>query len=182
MKSPDEIFEILTKEFHDAVLCLDKENPTEAIIKIDPLKIHLISRFLSETPGLEFDSLMCLSGVDDANGTKVKDEDGTEKIDGGTLSVFYHLHSVNRNQKITIQVSTPRTEPKIESVENIWKSANWHEREAFDLYGIIFLNHPDLRRILMPYDWDEFAEEISRYPLRKDYKNPEFYQGMKIPY
>jgi NADH-quinone oxidoreductase subunit C len=119
---------------------------------------------------------MVLSGVDDANGTKIKDEDGVDVISGGSLSVYYHLHSTYLKHKITLKVSTQRDNPQVESVYNIWRTSDWHEREAFDMFGIIFLNHPDLRRILMPYDWE------AGYPLRKDYKNPEFYQGMKVPY
>lgn len=176
MKNPDEIFEILKNNFNEAVFSIDKETPTETIISIDPLQIHKVGAFLRDHEELKFDSLMCLSGVDDANGTKVKEEDGTEIIQGGTLSVYYHLHSVYLKHKITLKVSTQREDPKVESVENVWKCADWHEREAFDMVGIIFLNHPDLRRILMPYDWE------AGYPLRKDYKNPEFYQGMKVPY
>lgn len=176
MKNAEEIFDILKKEFNDSILSIDKETPTEPIIEVDPLKINIIGDFLRVNEELLFDSLMCLSGVDDANGTKVKGEDGSETIQGGTLSVYYHLHSVNLKHKITIKVSAQREDPKIESVENVWKCADWHEREAFDMYGINFLNHPDLTRILMPYDWD------AGYPLRKDYKNPEFYQGMKVPY
>lgn len=176
MMNPDEIFEILKKEFGEAILGLDKETPTEQIISVDPMQIHRVGAFLRENNELLFDSLMVLSGVDDANGNKVKDEDGTEVITGGTLSVYYHLHSTSLNHKITIKVSTPREDPKVESVYNVWRTSDWHEREAFDMFGIIFQNHPDLRRILMPYDWD------AGYPLRKDYKNPEFYQGMKVPY
>jgi len=85
------------------------------------------------------------------------------------------LDSFSLKHKITLKTSTNRDVPEVESVTNIWYSANWHEREAFDMFGINFLNHPDLRRILMPYDWEGF-------PLRKDYENPEFYEGMKIPY
>lgn len=177
MKDAQEIFDLLKNEFGDAVLALDKDIPTESIISIDPFQIHKIAKYLRENEELKFDSLMCLSGVDDANGTKIKDEHGLDTIQGGTLSVYYHLHSVSLKHKITLKISTQREEPKIESVENVWKSANWHEREAYDLLGIIFLNHPDLRRILMPYDWEEGS-----HPLRKDYKNPEFYQGMKVPY
>ena len=176
MKNPEEIFEILKKEFGDSILALDKETPTEPIISVDPLQIHKVGTFLRDNDEMKFDSLMCLSGVDDADGTKVKEEDGSETIQGGTLSVYYHLHSVSIKHKITLKVSAQREDAKVESVENVWKCADWHEREAYDMFGINFLNHPDLRRILMPYDWE------AGYPLRKDYKNPEFYQGMKVPY
>jgi NADH-quinone oxidoreductase subunit C len=176
MKKPEEIFELLKIQFGDAIIEFGNSLPVEPIISVAPLQIQNIGTYLRDNEELKFDSLMCLSGVDDANGTKVKDSDGTDIITGGTLSVYYHLHSVSLKHKITLKVSVPREDPKVESVENVWKCANWHEREAFDLLGITFLNHPDLRRILMPYDWEAGC------PLRKDYKNPEFYQGMKVPY
>jgi NADH-quinone oxidoreductase subunit C len=81
------------------------------------------------------------------------------------------------NHKVNLKVSVPIEKPEVESVESIWKCADWHEREAYDMFGLIFLNHPNLIRILMPYDWEEGS-----YPLRKDFKTPEFYNGMKIPY
>jgi NADH-quinone oxidoreductase subunit C len=176
MKNPEEIFELLKIQFGDAIIEFGNSLPVEPIISVALLQIQNIGTYLRDNEELKFDCLMCLSGVDDANGTKIKDSDGTDIITGGTLSVYYHLHSVSLKHKITLKVSVPREDPKVESVENVWKCANWHEREAFDLLGITFLNHPDLRRILMPYDWE------AGYPLRKDYKNPEFYQGMKVPY
>ncbi|PKL81562.1 MAG: NADH-quinone oxidoreductase subunit C [Ignavibacteriae bacterium HGW-Ignavibacteriae-3] len=176
MKNPEEIYELLKKEFNETIFGLDKDTPVENIISVDPMNIHKIGAFLKDNEELKFDSLMVLSGVDDANGTKVKDEDGTEVITGGTLSVYYHLHSTVLKHKITIKTSAPRENPEVESVYDVWRTSDWHEREAFDMFGIIFKNHPDLTRILMPYDWD------AGYPLRKDYKNPEFYQGMKVPY
>ena len=176
MKNSEEIFEFLKNIFGETILSLDKETPTDAIISIDPMYIHKIGAVLKDNSDLKFDSLMVLSGVDDSNGTKAKDEDGTDIITGGTLSVYYHLHSTSLKHKITLKVSTPRENPQVESVYNVWRTSDWHEREAFDMFGIMFLNHPDLRRILMPYDWD------AGYPLRKDYKNPEFYKGMKVPY
>ena len=175
MKKPEEILELLKAEFADTLLELDSELPTETLIRTDPLKIHLISKFLRDHEELKFDSLMNLSGVDDANGEKSKDDDENEVITGGTLSVYYHLHSTSLKHKITVVVSAEREKPEVESVDSVWKCADWNEREAYDMYGIIFLNHPNLERILMPYDWEG-------YPLRKDYKNPEFYQGMKVPY
>ncbi|MGK9476051.1 NADH-quinone oxidoreductase subunit C [Melioribacter sp. OK-6-Me] len=176
MKTPEEIFYILKNNFNDDIIGIEKDKPTEPIISVNPSSINKVCLFLRDNEELKFDSLMNLSGVDDANGEKVKDNDGSEIIKGGTLSVYYHLYSIEYKHKVTLKISTPREDPRVESVESVWKSANWHEREAYDMFGIIFNNHPDLRRILMPYDWD------AGYPLRKDYKNPEFYQGMKVPY
>ena len=176
MKKPEEVFELLKKEFPDLTIEIDTETPVEPIISVPPKEVNKIALYLRDHEELKFDSLMCLSGVDDANGEKVKEEDESETIKGGTLSVYYHLHSVYLKHKVTIKTSADRENPEVESVEPIWKTADWHEREAYDMFGIKFLNHPNLMRILMPYDWD------AGYPLRKDYKNPEFYKGMKVPY
>jgi len=171
----EEIFNILKEKFPDSVTELVTDKPVETFIEVSQLEIDKICTFLLEKEELKFDSLMNLSGVDDANGDKEKDEKGFETIKGGTFSVWYHLESIELKHKITLKVSTERENPEVASVAEIWRSADWHEREAYDMYGIKFLNHPDLRRILMPYDWE------AGYPLRKDYKNPEFYQGMKVP-
>ena len=176
MKSAEEIFNLLKSNFQDAVVELKTDVPVDQFIIVNPIEIDKVCSYLAENEELKFDSLMNLSGVDDANGEKVKDEHGLEIIKGGTLSVWYHLESTSLRHKVTLKVSTDRENPEVSSVTEIWNGANWHEREAFDLYGIKFLNHPDLRRILMPYDWE------AGYPLRKDYQNPEFYQGMKVPY
>jgi len=175
MKSPEEIFEILKAEFQDAVVEIDSELPVEPIIIVDRLAINKIAQFLRINEDLQFDSLMNLSGVDDANDEKITEEDGTVTIKGGTFSVYYHLHSTTIDHKVVLRVITDKDKPEVESVDPVWKASTWHEREAYDMYGIIFLNHPDLRRILLPDDWDG-------YPLRKDYENPEYYDGMKIPY
>jgi NADH-quinone oxidoreductase subunit C len=175
MKTTEEIYNILKEKFSDSVIELVTDKPVEPFIEVNPLEIDKVCTFLLESEEYNFDSLMNLSGVDEANGKKEKDEKGLETINGGTLSVWYHLESTDFKHKITLKVSTERENPEVASVSEIWRSADWHEREAFDLYGIKFLNHPDLRRILMPYDWE------AGHPLRKDYKNPEFYQGMKLP-
>ena len=78
------------------------------------------------------------------------------------FEVVYHLHSVERNQRVRLKCRVRGEDPVIESVTSVWRGANWYEREVFDLFGIRFLNHPDLRRILMPDDWEG-------HPLRKDY-------------
>jgi NADH-quinone oxidoreductase subunit C len=78
------------------------------------------------------------------------------------FEVVYHLHSISKKKRFRIKVRVSGENPELESVCGIFRSANWYERETFDLFGIKFLNHPDLRRILMPDDWEG-------YPLRKDY-------------
>jgi NADH-quinone oxidoreductase subunit C len=82
---------------------------------------------------------------------------------------------MTKRHEICLKVDVAVATPEVPSVSSIWPTANWHEREAFDMFGIVFTGHPDLRRILCPDDWDGF-------PLRKDFKVPEFYQGMKVPY
>jgi len=78
------------------------------------------------------------------------------------FEVVYHLHSVARNQRVRLKCRLRGADPAIESVTPVWRGADWYEREVFDLFGIRFLNHPDLRRIMMPDDWEG-------HPLRKDY-------------
>jgi NADH-quinone oxidoreductase subunit C len=78
------------------------------------------------------------------------------------LEVVYHLHSVERNERVRLKCRLRGEDPVIESVTGVWRGANWYEREVFDLFGIKFLGHPDLRRIMMPEDWEG-------HPLRKDY-------------
>src|SRR5215471_218726 len=78
------------------------------------------------------------------------------------FEVVYHLHSLANNQRLRLKCRLASEHAEIDSVTGVWRSANWYEREVFDLFGVIFRNHPDLRRILMPEDWEG-------YPLRKDY-------------
>lgn len=176
MKSLQEIFELLKNNFAEAVIEQFNSPPTEGIISISPNAVDKISLFLRDEKELSFDSLILLSATDDENGTKKTLEDGSFEFEGGTLSVYYHLESTASKQKLVLKTSAPRENPEVNSVSLIWRHADWEEREAYDMIGINFVNHPDLRRILMPYDWE------AGFPLRKDYKNPEYYNGMKVPY
>jgi NADH-quinone oxidoreductase subunit C len=78
------------------------------------------------------------------------------------FEVVYHLHSVEAKERVRLKCRLPGADPAIESVTGVWRGAEWYEREVFDLFGIRFVNHPDLRRIMMPDDWEG-------HPLRKDY-------------
>ena len=78
------------------------------------------------------------------------------------FEVVYHLHSFEMNQRLRLKCRLPGEAPELDSVTGIWRSANWHEREVYDLFGIVFRGHPNLIRIMMPEDWEG-------HPLRKDY-------------
>jgi len=156
-----EIYTRLKEKFGESILSLE-EVVGDSYILVIPEAIADAGRYLAEDEALVFDSLMCLSGVD----LNIKDTD---------LAVVYHLYSMTHRHKVVLKTLVPKEDPHVPSVEQIWKTAQWHEREVYDLYGIIFENHSDLRRILLPDDWEG-------YPLRKDYQEPEFYRGMRVPY
>jgi NADH-quinone oxidoreductase subunit C len=119
----------------------------ELTIEIAPPKIASVCGFLKYDQG--FVRLSSVTGVD-----RYPAEPRFE--------VVYHLHSIERNQRLRLKCRLPGVDPVIESVTSVWRSANWYERETFDLFGIRFINHPDLRRIMMPDNWEG-------HPLRKDY-------------
>ncbi len=126
-------------------------------------KLVEICIFLKQDPDLAFDLLNNLSGVD--FGPEVQ-----------TKAVFYHLTSLFHEHQLGLKVEVPRSgEVAVPSVAGVWRTADWHEREAFDLVGIPFSGHPDLRRILMPEDWPG-------HPLEKDYQEPEFFHGIQVAY
>ena len=133
---------------------LDAKDPW---IDIQPAAIAAVSRFLHDDPDLRFDSLSNQSGVD----YKAK----------SVIEVVYHLYSYTHRHWIVLKVDAPRDNPVVPTVEGVWKAANWHEREIYDLLGVTFEGHSDLRRLLMPEDWIGF-------PLRKDFVEPEEYHGI----
>jgi NADH-quinone oxidoreductase subunit C len=154
--TPAEIRDRIEQQFPGAVLHFEAE-AIDPWILVETSKIAEICRFLRDDPELRFQWMMCLSGVD--------------WPDRKVLQVVYHLHSHTHGHKIVLKVETPREEPRVPSVASVYRFAEWHEREAYDLFGIVFEGHPDLRRILLPFDWEG-------HPLRKDYVYPETYRGI----
>lgn len=159
--TPEAIHDALQQRFGEAVMAFDADaiDPT---ITVEASAIHDVGTYLRNEPGLLFDSLMCLSGVDY----------GEEQ---NSLGVVYHLHSTALRHAIALRVEVPRQDGAVPTVCDIWRTAEWHEREAFDLFGMRFDQHPDHRRILLPDDWEG-------YPLLKDYQVQAFYQGIPVPY
>jgi NADH-quinone oxidoreductase subunit C len=151
-----QVYEKIKEKFPDGVVAV-VECPGDPYCILKKEMILPVCKWLKSDAETAFDLLSCVSGTDD-----VKD-----------LWVVYHLYSIPKNHKAVLKVNVGREDPAVESVSSIWKTADWHEREAYDMYGIRFDNHPDLRRILLPEDWPG-------YPLRKDYEFPDEYQGIPL--
>lgn len=117
-------------------------------VRVDGEHLLELSKALRDEPSLGFDYLRCISAVD--------------WVDDGRIEVVYHLYSMAHGHCIVVKVSVPRDNPRLPSVSGIWAAADWFEREAYDLMGVVFEGHPNLRRILLPQDWEG-------HPLRKDY-------------
>ncbi len=137
-------------------------NASPKAIKIPKEDLVEVCNYLLQNQDTFFDMLSCLTGID--NG-----------VEAGTMEVAYNLYSIPYNTHLMLKVVLPRENPEVDTVSHIWRTANWHEREIFDMLGIHVKGHPDLRRILMPADWDG-------HPLRKDYKHQEYYRNIKIEY
>ena len=129
----------------------------DPFIRLEPAAILAVCQFLRDEPDLQFDALSNETGVD----YKAK----------GVIEVVYHLYSYPHRHAIVLKVDAPRDNAVVPSIETVWKAANWLEREIYDLLGVTFEGHSDLRRLLMPEDW-------IGYPLRKDFVEPEEYHGI----
>ena len=120
-------------------------------------RIVEVCQFLRTEPALRFDCLSNLSGVDYPK--------------RNAIQVVYHLFSYPLRHWIVLKIDATRDDPVVPTVSVVWSAANWQEREVFDLLGVTFTGHPDLRRILMPEDWPG-------HPLRKDFVEPQEYHGI----
>jgi NADH-quinone oxidoreductase subunit C len=134
--------------FSDAVLNVE-ELRGEVTVTLTPEALLRVCAFLREDPDYLFRFLVDVTAVDYHDKTP-------------RFVVVYHLMSHEHNHRLRLKVPLEGEDPEIETVVGVWPTADWHEREAYDLMGIRFLNHPDLRRILLPDHWD-------CHPLRKDY-------------
>jgi NADH-quinone oxidoreductase subunit C len=119
----------------------------ESTLEIAPDRIVAVCRYLHDAE--QFDRLADLTAVDWHPAEP-------------RFEIVYHLHSIPRNLRLRLKCRLPGNSAGIDSVTPVWRSANWHEREVFDLFGVVFRNHPNLRRIMLPEDWEG-------HPLRKDY-------------
>jgi NADH-quinone oxidoreductase subunit C len=154
------IHQRLAERFGEAVVSFEAAALQPfAVVKAEA--VDEVAGFCKAEPDLAFDNLMCLSAVD------------YPKEDPPRMEVVYHLYSYRHRHTFVLKVHLPREGGSVPTVEGVWGVANWHEREAYDLFGIVFEGHSDLRRILLPDDW-------VGHPLRKDWQDPDFYNGMHV--
>jgi len=156
---------LLVDKFGADIIIGEETGGMQPALLIQPDAIADVCLELRNNPKTYFDFLSCLTGVDYG-------------VEDARFGVVYHLTSMPYQLQLVLKVSKPndRSEdnlPSFPSISSIYRTADWHEREAYDLVGIFFKGHPDLRRILLPDDWEG-------YPLRKDYKTAEYYKGIKI--
>jgi NADH-quinone oxidoreductase subunit C len=163
--SLEEIKLLLTEKFGNEVIVGEESGGLQAALLITPDAIIEVCLELRNNPKTYFDFLSSLTGVDYG-------------IEANRFGVVYHLASIPYKTQLTLKISKENNRdlnelPSFKSITSVYRTADWHEREAYDLTGIFFEGHPDLRRILLPDDWEG-------YPLRKDYQNAEYYKGIKI--
>jgi len=140
----------LKKKLPEAVID-GKSFRGELTININKDYIQEVAEFLCNDSESAFDYLSDLCGVD------------LSRLDNSNnFQVVYHLYSLKLNHRVRLKVKIPASNPSINTVTNVWKTADWHERETYDMFGIIFKGHPNLERILTP-------DGFEGYPLRKDY-------------
>ena len=134
-------------------------NENKDVLFVSPDNWTEVAALLKNEPVLDFDYLMCISSYD--------------KGDSKIFGVAYNLFSTTKNHYMEVRIEA-EDGISIPSVVSFWRTANWHEREAYDMMGIQFDGHPDLKRILLSDDWEG-------YPLRKNFKEPDYYHGMPVP-
>ncbi len=163
--STEEIASLLKSTFAGAIIdsAMDSNHPS---VQVNADKWHEVAMFLRDDRRLQLNMLRCVSGVD--------------RLADNVIEVIYDLISMRpggddgywtADNEIAFKVRVPRDDGHVASVADIWPAADWHEREVYDMFGVIFDNHPDFRRILCPDDW-------VGYPLRKDYEFPLEYHGI----
>ena len=172
---PADIIGLLDLEFADKIKA-KKPDALDPFVVVEAADLLEICHFLKNDPLLSFEFLNCISGVDYLEpDAKKAPKAGFEPH----LEVVYHFSSFTHRHRLVLKILLPRWKdnkpgelPEVPSVTGLWATADWHEREVYDLSGVNFVGHPDLRRILLSEDWEG-------HPLRKDYEFPLEYHGIR---
>ncbi len=151
MSEKSSVAESLAAAFSGKVSVIEL-NPSQDAVLVEAIAVREVFEHLKNDPALKFDYLSSLSGVD-----------ATEH-----LEVVYHISSTGTGQKLTVKVNLPTENPEVDTICDIYRAADWFEREICELYGINVKNHPDLRPLLLPEDWDQGP------PMRKGWAGRDF--------
>jgi NADH-quinone oxidoreductase subunit C len=162
--NPRDIFDRLAADFGAAVSGFEaaappdaKEGPRDAFFRVAPAEVVRVLRALRDESDFAFDFLQNLTAIDWPKTS--------------SFELVYHLFSYRHRHELVVKTTVPRDEPRLPSCAPLWNNADWLEREQYDLFGVVFTGHPDLRRLLLPDDW-------VGHPMRKDYREAAEYRGM----
>jgi NADH-quinone oxidoreductase subunit C len=144
--TPEEVAARLASEFDGDLTGVSLQEPDTVVANVGPAKLKSVARRLRDLPEIAYEMLNFVAAVDHRT----------------RFESVYHLYSFASNSYLELHVDLPRAKPQVDTVCDVWPSADWHEREAFDMMGIVYVGHPDLRRILL-------RDDFVGYPLRKDY-------------
>jgi NADH-quinone oxidoreductase subunit C len=158
------VFDRIAAAFGEAVFGFEeaaardaKDGPRDAFFRVRAGDIARVAARLRDDPDLACDFLQNLTAIDWPKAER--------------FEIVYHLFSYRHRHEIVIKTEVPRSQPRLPTVAALWKNADWLEREQYDLLGVVFEGHPDLRRLLLPDDW-------VGHPMRKDYREASEYRGM----
>jgi NADH-quinone oxidoreductase subunit C len=147
----------INSKFPDSKATLIEREASDPVLVVEPKSLKAVAQYLKDEPDIFMNVLQVVTGCDYSD----------------RIEVSYILCSYPSGNEIILRVKLDRQKPEVESLDSLWKAANFQERECFDMLGVKFLNHPDPRRILCPDDWEGF-------PLRKDYVAAKSYRNMEI--
>ena len=176
-KSIDDVASFISNRFGaSAVKAIEKAHKGDPFVVVDSSKLAEVVKALRDDEKFLCTMLQVVSATDflPVAAQAATETSSAVAPSAGRIEVLYALWSFQHRHQVLIKVNLDRDNPRVKTLSEVYRAANWYERECYDMLGVIFEGHPDLQRILLPPDW-------VGHPLRRDYIFPEEYNGMKVP-